>query len=409
LPKQVHRHPGIKPLSDGGYQARVYHHAFEESRNFTLLDDAKRWQNNLKKDLERAPEGILRQKKEWIASALGPDGVTTEAFENLDDAIQWLNQALVLLARGEQPPTFSGSVIFGACAEDWLRKNYSDDQSRKGTYASQLKIHVSPYLGEKDLRAISPSDLQDWVDELEKKGVGASTVKSSCTVVRQVLKYAIKEKQITKSPWVGIDVENSKKSKRARAFSVEELIAIAKKCGPYELFVMVLGMCGLRIGEATALRKRHLDFRKNEIIIEEAWKKTRTGKRQLGDPKNGESREVPIPPRLRDDLLELANQLDDDDFLFKGTKGGALNADFFRKNWFVPALHSLGIRNGGIHMLRHTCASLLIRLGTPITTVSQILGHSDVQITLKTYAHFYVEDSFTAMAKLSQHVDSYTE
>jgi len=57
----------------------------------------------------------------------------------------------------------------------------------------------------------------------------------------------------------------------------------------------------------------------------------------------------------------------------------------------------------------HTCATLLIRQNTPITTVSQILGHSDVQITLKTYAHFFVEDSFEAMEKLSQYVESDTE
>ena len=44
-----------------------------------------------------------------------------------------------------------------------------------------------------------------------------------------------------------------------------------------------------------------------------------------------------------------------------------------------------------------------------ITTVSEILGHSSVEITLKTCAHFYTEDSFAAMAKFSEHVVSYTE
>ena len=75
----------------------------------------------------------------------------------------------------------------------------------------------------------------------------------------------------------------------------------------------------------------------------------------------------------------------------------------------APAAKAAGIRNAGIHMLRHTCASMLIRLNTPITTVSEILGHSSVEITLKTYAHFYTEDSFTAMAKLSEPVASYTD
>lgn len=48
----------------------------------------------------------------------------------------------------------------------------------------------------------------------------------------------------------------------------------------------------------------------------------------------------------------------------------------------------------------------LIHLEQALTA---ILVHSGVEITLKTYAHFYVEDSFAAMAKLSDHIDSYTE
>jgi integrase len=118
---------------------------------------------------------------------------------------------------------------------------------------------------------------------------------------------------------------------------------------------------------------------------------------------------VPIPRVIRDALSCRCAEISDGDFLFVGEKGGPLSSDHFRKKWFLPVLRELAIRNAGIHMLRHTCASLLIRQNTPITTVSQILGHSDVQITLKTYAHFFVEDSFEAMEKLSQYVESVTE
>lgn len=60
-------------------------------------------------------------------------------------------------------------------------------------------------------------------------------------------------------------------------------------------------------------------------------------------------------------------------------------------------------------MLRHTCASILIRLLTPITAVSQILGHSSVEVTLNTYAHFYEEDVVKAMDNLSDHLDTFAE
>ena len=87
MPKQVNRIPGIKPLDDGGYQARVFHGGKEESRNFKRIDEAQRWQRNLKKDLERCPEGIVRNRRAWHASLIAQSGVTAKIFNELDDAI----------------------------------------------------------------------------------------------------------------------------------------------------------------------------------------------------------------------------------------------------------------------------------------------------------------------------------
>ena len=409
MPKQVNRVPGIKPLTAGGYQARVSHRGFEESQNFKTLDDARRWQNNLKADLQRAPEGIVRASKQWTASAIGASGVVSEPFAKLDDAVHWLNQTKVLLSRGEELPNRKEKVLLETYSWEWLESDYSDNKSRKGTYASQLRLHVNPYLGSLDLREITANQLDQWVQDLGTHGVGTSTIRGACSAVSRMLKKATKAGIITKTPWVNIEVPSAKRSPKAKAFNERDLLDLSEACGKYRLLVLILGLCGLRIGEATYLKKKHFDFKANTIHVIEAWATTRTGKRIPGPPKNGEPREVPIPGRLRKDLLALVLPLDENDFLFVGERGGALNSDHFREEWFKPGAKSLEIHNAGVHMLRHTCASLLLRIGTPITTVSAILGHSGVDITLKTYAHFYVEDSFAAMAKLSDHIDSFTE
>ncbi len=409
MPKQVNRLPGIKPLSNGGYQARVSYRGLEESQNFHVQAEALRWQRNLKADLERAPEGIVRSKKKWQCSVIGPDGVVSETFATLDDAVQWQNQVRVLMQRGDPLPLSGAPVTLSEFAGNWLDSKYSDKQARKGTYASQLKLHVLPFLGDLDLRSISSLKLQGWVDELDAKGVGVHTIRGAAGAVQQVFKTALKQGVISKSPWVAIDLPKIVKSSKARAFPVPEFLALANNCGPYRLLVLVLGYCGLRLGEALALRKHHIDFSADTIRVSEAWRRTNSGAKYIGAPKNGRSREVPIPPGLLVPLVEACDSREDDSFLFPGAKGGPLNGDYFRKTWLVPAAKAAGIKDAGIHMLRHTCASMLIRLNTPITTVSEILGHSSVEITLKTYAHFYTEDSFAAMAKLSRHVDSYTE
>lgn len=409
MPKQVHRHPGIKPLSKGGYQARVSYRGFEESQNFQTLDHARRWQTNMRNQLENLPEGIRRHRKRWHATVIGGDGVTTESFLDLDEARNWLNEALSLVKMGNPPPRLDTKIDFSDYALSWLENRYSDKKARKGTYSSQLKQHVLPYLGHLDLQNISTKHLQDWIDELKTLGVGIPTIKSSAGAVRLLLKQAHKDGKIPKNPWISIEIPSGKKSKKARAFSEKQLFAIADRCGPFRFLVILLGHCGLRIGEATALRRKHVNLEKNVIHVDEAWSRTSSGKRILGPTKTDESRDVPIPKRIRAELSELCEKLEAEDYLFVGEKNGPLNSDFFRKKWFTPAAAAVGINNASVHMLRHTCASILIRLLTPITAVSQILGHSSVEVTLNTYAHFYEEDVFKAMDNLSDHLDNFTE
>ena len=409
MPKQVHRHPGIKPLSKGGYQARVSYRGFEESQNFQTLEHARRWQTNMRNQLENLPAGIRRHRKRWHATVIGGDGVTTESFLDLDEARKWLNEATSLVKIGNPPPRLETKIDFSDYALSWLENRYSDKKARKGTYASQLKHHVLPHLGHLDLRNISTTRLQDWIDELKTLGVGIPTIKSSAGAVRLMLKQAHKDGKIPKNPWISIEIPSGKKSKKARAFTEKQLFAIADKCGPFKFLVIFLGHCGLRIGEATALRRKHIDLERNVIQVVEAWSRTRSGKRILGPTKTDESRDVPIPKRIRAELSALCAKLGPDDYLFVGEKNGPLNSDFFRKKWFAPAAAALGINDASVHMLRHTCASILIRLLTPITAVSQILGHSSVEVTLNTYAHFYEEDVVKAMDNLSDHLDTFTE
>lgn len=409
MPKQVHAHPGIKPLSGNGYQARVSFKGFEESQNFRLLEDAKRWQRNLRQELERAPEGVRRKKKQWHASVIGPEGVTTETFDSLADAIQWRNEADAHIRRGEPVRQQRPAVSFHDYATSWLDRSYADEKARKGTYASQLRLHVLPHLGGLDLQDISSETLQGWINRLEDLKVGIPTIRGAASAVRMILKKAHKERLIATNPWDSIDVPTGKRSKRARAFTEEQLFAIAALCGEYEFLVIFLGHCGLRIGEATALTRGHIDLERNVIRVEQAWGRTRSGKRILGPTKTGESRSVPIPRRIRAELKKVCSNLSPEDYLFVGAKGEPLNPEFFRKRWFTPAAKAIGIRDAYVHMLRHTCASILIRVLTPITAVSHILGHSSVEVTLNTYAHFYEEDVFKAMDNLSNHYDRFTE
>lgn len=119
MPKQTYRNPGIKPLSNGRYQARVFHHGFEESRTFHSSEDAKRWQRNLKKDLERAPSGVTRRKSEWVASVITREGVVSKSFTSLDTAVEWFSSGSSLIAAGAELPREISALSLSALVEEW--------------------------------------------------------------------------------------------------------------------------------------------------------------------------------------------------------------------------------------------------------------------------------------------------
>lgn len=59
-----------------------------------------------------------------------------------------------------------------------------------------------------------------------------------------------------------------------------------------------------------------------------------------------------------------------------------------------------------MHGLRHTYASMLILLGRPITEVSRYLGHADIAVTMKVYAHFLKPKKQDTMSDLERLIEN---
>ena len=393
MPKQVNRLPGIKPLAKGGYQARVFHDRKEESRNFDRVDDAQRWQRNLKKDLERCPEGITRSDRLWQATLIAPSGVATKRFSDLDEAITWIERGKVMISLGTWVDPSLEILTFEKYATLWRSTKGSISGKTLGTYDSQLRLHLMPHFGDKPLTGINTSDVRRWVTSLTEGKVGATTIRQSYRLLRQIMEAAFLEERITRNPCAGIKLPKIVTADK-RGLTREELAALAKECGQYGPVILFLGSSGLRIGEALALRVGDIDRKNSAVRVERSWTKDASGKGVLGaSTKTGSSRVVPIALEVLDSLKPFFESKSSGDWLFVGPRGKVMDYDWFRQRIFMPAAKRLGLRGVTIHSLRHTCASLLITLGAPITTVSHVLGHASVKMTLDTYGHHYEDDT----------------
>lgn len=150
---------------------------------------------------------------------------------------------------------------------------------------------------------------------------------------------------------------------------------------------------GLRIGEICVLKWGDINFKKNYLVVNKTIQRIymkndknneRKSKVIITTPKTRNAiRMIPINYEFAKFLKELRK---DDDCYILSSKTKYIEPRTFRK-YYYRVLRKLEINNMNFHSLRHTFASNCIRLGCDYKTVSELLGHSSVNITLNIYVH----------------------
>lgn len=163
---------------------------------------------------------------------------------------------------------------------------------------------------------------------------------------------------------------------------------------PYDLLVLVLGYGGLRIGEASALRRSDVAPLRSRLRVERSMSEV-GGVIHVGSTKTYARRYARLPRFVSERLAEhLARHVDPgpDSLVFEGPSRGPIRHGNFRARIWTPAAIRAGLPDVKPHDLRHSCASFLIRRGASVRAVAEQLGHSTPMVTLNTYAHVFEGD-----------------
>ena len=120
----------------------------------------------------------------------------------------------------------------------------------------------------------------------------------------------------------------------------------------------------------------------------------------IDEPKSASSiREIPIPDFIIPTLKELSVDATPNTFLISGTEKFVESRTFF--NRYKKILTSIELEKYNFHALRHTFATRCIENGCDPKTLSEILGHSSVKITLERYVHPNYENKVLMMNQLT--------
>ena len=340
----------------------------------------------------------VRKKKE---KTLGPATMPKhEAHQKLADYIEEYTGKLI--HQGESIENFAElwKAFSSVKAGSWGKKMREDMKYL-------FDKHVLPVLGQYSPRKITLTPLQLLVNKMAEDGYSKSAVKHIRTYLKACFEYAIDEDLIPKNPARKLALPNIHKKPCERFLSVEEVQALLAAASPREHLVLrIFAVCGLRPGEALALRIN--DFEGNQLRIDEALKERQLGADRIGDTKTDESDSyVPIPPDLSREIAEwIAAHPQRDNpraFLFLNRRGTAFSVGNYLKKQLKPLAQSVGILDLTQQAFRRTSSTHIQKHGT-VKDMQRHLRHSDPETTLKHYAKSIPESLRTAVAALDAQI-----
>lgn len=292
-------------------------------------------------------------------------------------------------------------LLFEDVLDKWLvQMSIRIKKSTLYKYETIIKNHIKPYLGKKNISELTSDELNTFISQKLCSGrmktsseLSPSYVRTMAIILNSVMKYAMRENIIShKEMYISKPVTSKKEliilnQNEQKILELYLLTNISEK----NLAIMISLYTGLRIGEVCALQWKDVDLDNHIINIRNSVVRVSSKESSylmLDEPKTlSSTRVIPIVPTLYQLLMQYKK--DNDIFVISGT------TEFMKPRTleyhFKKTLKKCELKVVNYHALRHTFATNCIQMGVDVKSLSEILGHSNVSVTLNTYVHSSLE------------------
>lgn len=339
-----------------------------------------------------------KEKERWVAAvSIGPGKRKKFFFEKKGDAIRKKNEALRDLERGTLVTGTQKKL--GEYLIDWL-ENVHKSKLRIGTYVNYKKKvgYIVDGLGDVWLQKLTPEQVQEFLQKKLDEGLSSKTVHEIHGVLRVALKKAVRWGIVSRNVCDVVDPPVIV-SREAVPLSVEQARLLVKHVRGHRLEVLLAMaiVTGMRRGELLALRWSNVDFEHRRLLVLHSVDYIAGYGYIEGKPKTAAGKRWVSFPSFLFDLLKLhqaqqlevrraAKRWDDNDLVFPNLSGGFLHPNHLGEK-FRKLLQEAGLPPIHFHDLRHSAATILLSMGVNVKVVQELLGHTDISITLGVYGH----------------------
>ncbi len=294
------------------------------------------------------------------------------------------------LNENERKKKFQETILFQDKINEWLiAQKPSIKESTYTYYYHVTQNHIKPLLGKLTLKQINDKVIIDFINyKMNHSNLKMSTLKEIVIVLRQILSFCyittqVKLPKVTKQKIQIISKEDKEKLEDYLFSHLNEI----------SIGILLSLYTGLRIGEVCALQWKDINFEKETISIQKTVSRVRNfeltqkkTKLLLVDAKTEHSiREIPLHKSFLALLKKVAVGKPGSYFILTSSYKMMDPRNYY--NQYQKIIKKCHIAHYKYHSLRHTFATNCIELGLDPKSLSELLGHSDIKITLSLYVH----------------------
>ncbi|MBD5145984.1 MAG: site-specific integrase [Ruminococcus sp.] len=304
------------------------------------------------------------------------------------------------------------SCKFGEVVQMWLNSIINTvKESTYSNYTMKTAKHILPHLGNVCYEKLTADMLNAFVTDRLSAGLSAKYVSDISVLIKSVCKFAhTRYGYDNKAEFMVLPKTEKRSNKRLLTDSEQSSLNtwLTKNITPGNAGIALSAATGIRIGELCALKWSDFDLEKSILTVSKTMQRIKNHegsgtKIVITSPKSHTSlREIPIPEFLKETLLKLKRG--NDCFFLTGTR--CFVEPRTMQYRFKSILKKLGLPQVNFHSLRHMFATRCVSLGVDVKTLSEILGHSSVKITLDRYVHSSFERKKVCMKLFSDGFDT---
>lgn len=336
------------------------------------------------------------ENNKWVKSQKG-------GFRTKREAEAYLTEMIAKANRGEH--TEFENMTVKSFLELWLEQ-YCRHNLKPSTFENRKNLidaRIIPGIGHYLLEDVKPIHFSKFYTDLQNKGYSNEYIHSMHSCLRTAFRQAVKWQLAPRYMMENVDAPKLSKVKTIETWTLEESSTFLKFTESiehdYRHIAYVLAIfTGMRKGEILGLRWQDIDWDKKTIQVVQTVYKTLKHAPSIQAPKTaGSVRSISIPDNVIEELkihkkkqnemrLKFGSAYNNNDLICPRPDGLPMDPRGINEH-FDECIRKSGLKKIRFHDLRHTHATIMLKLGEHPKVVSERLGHKDINITLNTYSH----------------------